>query len=108
MICLLYISISNHSAYFHGSYAQLMSQLHLCSSHPRCLNMTMYGIPPYSQGHTTFWLTLLIQDNLWSAGYFHPPSPAAPSFDEHVLRYAAVEESALVVHRHLYGNNATR
>jgi hypothetical protein len=39
--------------------------LHLCSSHdPRCLNMTMYGIPPYFPGHTTFWLTLLIQDNL--------------------------------------------
>ena len=68
--------------------------------------MTMYGIPPYFPGHTTFWLTLLIQDNI--CRYFNPPSPAAPSFDEHVLRYAAVEESALVVHRHLYGNNATR
>ena len=60
-----YRTIPLTSAARTGTPSSNVPQLHLCSSHdPRCLNMTMYGIPPYFPGHTTFWLTLLIQDNL--------------------------------------------
>ena len=40
------------------------------------------------------------------SGRPHPSAPPAPSLDDHILRDVAVEESALVVHRHLCGNNA--